>query len=125
MNLTNLFRLHAILAVLYAVGLILAPQAIIGLLSPNPLNTLGADIARLFGAALVLVTVIAWGASRLTDRPARRLIAGGLLVYTALGFIITLLGQLAGTWGPLGWSNIVAYGIFVVGYAYFLFVKPE
>ncbi len=125
MNLTNLFRLHAILAALYALGLILAPQAIIGLLSPNPLTSPGTDITRLFGAALVLVTLIAWGASRLADQPARRLIAGSLLVYTALGLIITLLGQLAGVWGPLGWSNIISYGIFVAGYAYFLFVKPD
>jgi hypothetical protein len=125
MNLNNLFRLHAILAALYALGLVLAPQSIIGLLSPTPLSAIGVDITRLFGAALVLVAFIAWGASRLTDRAARRLIAGSLLVYTTLGLIISLLGQLAGTWGPLGWSNIIAYGIFVIGYAYFLFVKPE
>jgi hypothetical protein len=124
MTLTNLFRLHAILAGLYALGLVVVPQTIIGVLSPNPLTPLGIDITRLFGAALVLVTLIAWGASRLTDPVPRRLIAGGLLVYTALGLVITLLGQLAGRWGPLGWSSIVTYLIFVVGYGYFLFIKP-
>jgi hypothetical protein len=125
MNLTNLFRLHAILAALYALGLLLVPQATIGLLSPLPLNPLGTDITRLFGAALVLVTLITWGASRLSDRSARRVVAGGLLVYTSLGAIIAVVGQLAGNWGVLGWSSIVSYLIFVLGYAYFLFVKPE
>jgi hypothetical protein len=124
MNLTNLFRLHAILAGLYAVGLILAPQFIIGLLSPLPLNAVGTDISRLFGAALVLVTLITWRASRLTDRPARRMIAGGLLVYSTLGGIITAWGQFAGTWSALGWSSIISYLIFILGYGYFLFVKP-
>lgn len=125
MNLTNLFRLHAILAGLYAVFLVLVPQLIIGLLSPHPLTPLGIDIARLFGAALVLITLIAWGASRLSDRASRRLIAGAILVYMSLGLIISLLGQLAGHWGLLGWSTIVTYLIFVVGYTYFLFIKPE
>ena len=124
MNLTNLFRLHAILAALYAVGLILAPQFIIGLLSPLPLNAVGTDISRLFGAALVLVTLVTWGASRLTDRTARRIIAGGLLVYSILGGIITALGQFAGKWRALGWSSIISYLIFILGYGYFLFIKP-
>jgi hypothetical protein len=125
MNLTNLFRLHAVLAALYALGLVLVPRVIIGLLADEPLGNVGTDVTRLFGAALVLVTLLSWGASRISDTRARRLIATGLLVYTTLGGIIALLGQLAGTWGVLGWSSIVTYLIFVIGYGYFLFVKPE
>jgi hypothetical protein len=125
MNLTNLFRLHAILAGLYALGLLLVPEMIIRLLSPHPLSPVAVDITRIFGAALVLITIIAWGASRLPHQAVRRLIARALLVYTALGLIISLLGQLAGHWGPLGWSTIVTYLVVAVGYVYFLFIKPE
>jgi hypothetical protein len=125
MNLTNLFRLHAILAAIYGFGLLLAPQSIVSLLSPLPLNPVGTDIARLFGAALILVMFIAWGGSHLTHWPSRRMVARGLLVYTTLGAIISIWGQLAGTWGALGWSTIVSYLIFVLGYGYFLFVKPD
>ena len=125
MNLTNLFRLHAVLAALYALGLVLMPRVIIGLLADEPLGNVGTDVTRLFGAALVLVTLLSWGASRISDTRARRLIATGLLVYTTLGGVIALLGQLVGTWGILGWSSIVTYLIFVIGYGYFLFVKPE
>ena len=125
MNLTNLFRLHAILAALYALGLLVAPHVLISLLSPLPLNAVGVDISRLFGAALVLITFITWRASRLADRPARRMVAGGLLVYSILGAIITAGGQFAGTWSALGWSSIVSYLIFVLGYGYFLFLKPQ
>lgn len=124
MTLTNVFRLHAVLAALYAVGLVLAPQTIIGLLAPDTLSPAATDITRLFGAALVLIAFLAWGASGLADRAARRLIAAGLLVYTSLGLIVTLLGQLAGRWGPLGWSSVVSYLIFVVAYGYFLFLRP-
>jgi hypothetical protein len=124
-SLTNLFRLHALLAALYAVGLIAVPVAIIGILSPHPLSPVATDITRLFGAALVLIAFIAWGASRLTDRAARRLIARALLIYTVLGLIIALVGQLAGHWGPLGWTNSLTYLLVAVGYSYFLFLRPE
>src|SRR5262245_11286801 len=109
MNLTNLFRLHAILAALYALGLLLVPDFIIGILSPLPLDPLGTDLARLFGAALILVTLIAWGASGLTDHAGRRMVASGLFVYVALGAIIAVRGQLAGTWGAWGWSSVITY----------------
>ena len=56
MNLTNLFRLHAILAAVYGLGIVLAPQFIVSLLSPFPLNPVGTDIARLFGGALNVAT---------------------------------------------------------------------
>lgn len=125
MSLTNLFRLHALLAALYALGLLTAPGAVIGILSPHPLSPVATDITRLFGAALVLIAFIAWGASQLTDQAARRLIARALLVYTALGLIIALLGQLAGHWGPLGWTNSLTYLLVAAGYSYFVFLRPE
>jgi hypothetical protein len=53
------------------------------------------------------------------------MVASGLLIYTALGAIITAWGQLSGTWSALGWSSIISYLIFVLGYAYFLFFKPN
>ena len=125
MTLTNLFRLHAALAAMYAIGLVLVPKVIVGLLSDEPLGSVGADVTRLFGAALVLITLITWAASRMSDTTGRRAIALSLFVYATLGAIITLLGQFAGTWGALGWSNMVSYLIFVIGYGYFLFVKPR
>lgn len=125
MNLTNLFRLHAVLAAAYAIGLVLAPRWVMDLLADESLGSVGIDVTRLFGAALVLVTLLSWGASRSDDSRLRRLVATCLLVYTALGGTIALVGQLAGTWGILGWSSVATYLIFVIGYGYFLFLKAE
>jgi hypothetical protein len=124
-SLTHLFRLHAVLAALYAGCLIAAPQSIVGLLTELPLNPVAIDVARLFGAALVLVAYIAWRASRLGDRDIRRMIASGLLAYTALGMVIAILGQLSHTWNALGWSTVITYLIFVFGYGHFLFRSKE
>ena len=57
MTLTNLFRLHAVLAAIYAVSLLLVPKVMVSLLSEKPSGIVGTDITRLFGAALVLVPV--------------------------------------------------------------------
>ena len=125
MTLTNLFRLHALLATIYALSLVLAPKVVIGLLSNKPLGGVATDITRLFGAALVLIAIVTWTASRMSDTATRRTIALGLFVYTTLGLVITLPGQFKGTWGAFGWSSIVTYLIFVIGYGYFLLVRAE
>src|SRR5688500_822808 len=103
MLLTTLFRLHAVLAAAYALALLLIPRLIVGLLAAEPLIAVGTAVARLFGAALTLVAVLAWGAAGLSDRMARRLVAASLLLYSVLGLGITLWGQLDGTWNTLGW----------------------
>jgi hypothetical protein len=124
-NLTNLFRLQAIVAALYAIGLVVIPDTVGGLLSPLERNALTIETARLFGGSLLLLALISWGASTLESQPARRMIARALLISEALGLILALIGQLQGVWGPLGWSTVVVYLIFALGYAYFLFVQPE
>jgi hypothetical protein len=65
-------------------------------MSTVPINAVGTAITRLFGAALVLITLLVWGASRLTDPAARRLIATALFVYVTLGAVLMLVGQIAG-----------------------------
>jgi len=125
MNLTNLFRLHTILAAVYAVGLIVVPQRLLSLLTALPLGPVAIDVARLFGVALVLVAYIAWRASVLADREGRRMIGLGLFGYTTLGMVIAIWGQISGTWNTLGWSSVISYLIFVLGYGYFLLFRPE
>ena len=125
MTLTWLLRLHALLAACYAIGLLAFPRLILGLLSNGPLDPVAVAITQLFGAALVLVTLVAWGASRSTDRSLRRFVTTALFVYTTLGLLLTLGGQLSGTWNRLGWINVASYLIFVLGYGYCLFVRPE
>src|SRR4051812_1255122 len=120
MRLAHLFRLHAVLAAVYALGLIVVPQRTIGLLTALPLNSVALDVARLFGAALVLITYIAWRASFLIDGESRRMIALGLFIYTTLGVVIASWGQISGTWNAFGWSSVILYLALAFGYGYFL-----
>lgn len=116
---TTLFRLHALLALLYGLGLLLAPRMTIDLFSATPLTPQGALITRLFGAALLLIAQLAWEASR-REESFRRPIARGLFVYVSTGFVVTLIGQMTGIWKNSGWTNVLSYLIFVIGYGWFL-----
>jgi len=125
MKLSNLFRLHALLALPYALFLILLPRVMIDLMSEDVLNPIGANIARLMGAALILVAQFSWQASRSENSSMRKSIAAGLWTYVTLGFIITLGAQLREIWGVWGWLNVASYAIFVIGYGYYLFIGED
>jgi hypothetical protein len=49
--------------------------------------------------------------------------ARGLLSYAVLGWSSPRSAR-SGHLGPLGWSSVALYPLFVAGYAYFLFVRP-
>jgi hypothetical protein len=42
----------------------------------------------------------------------------------AVGLVATVLGQLSGAVNALGWSTVVIYALFTLGYGYFQFMKP-
>ncbi|HNC91717.1 MAG TPA: hypothetical protein PL000_22525 [Anaerolineales bacterium] len=125
MKLNHLLRIHAFLAFAYAFLLAIFPQFTISILSSQPLNPLSTDITRILGAAILFVGLMALGASKLNSSSERRMIVTGLLIYTALGAVISLIGQLAGNWGVLGWSNFGVYFLVALGYSIFLFQKHE
>jgi hypothetical protein len=120
MKLTHLLRIHAYLAFAYAILLGLLPQFTVALLSSQPLNPLSTDITRIFGAAVLFVGLMAFGASKLKASAERQMIVTGLFIYTGLGAIISLMSQLAGNWNMLGWSNFLVYFFIALGYALFL-----
>jgi hypothetical protein len=86
-------------------------------------NDAGILLARLFGAAFLGFTVLNWSARNAADDPARRGIVLANLLMDAIGFVVTLLGQLAGLANALGWSSVALYLLFSLGFAYFQFVK--
>jgi hypothetical protein len=76
------------------------------------------------GSILAFATLMGFG--RKSDSvKARRAIALALLIQDSVGFAASLIIQLGGSVNALGWSNPVLYGALVLGYAYFLFVRPD
>src|SRR5437763_9578750 len=87
--------LHAILALAFGIGFVLAPASMLALygVATDPAGTF---MARLWGAAAIQVGLAAWLARRDMDRPARRAVqlggGGGL----AVGCRVALRSQLGG-----------------------------
>ena len=115
--------LHAILALAFGIGFVLAPASMLALygVATDPAGTF---MARLWGAAAIQVGLAAWLARKDMDTPARRAVqlgnAGGL----AVGFLIALLSQLGGLLNALGWSTVLLFLLLCIGYGYF-YVRPS
>jgi hypothetical protein len=84
------------------------------------LNAGGVFAAREYGASLIGNLMITWFARNATASEARRAIILGLCVYDAIGFVVTLIAQLSGVLGPLGWFAALIYLFFALGFGYFL-----
>jgi len=73
---------------------------------------------------MVGIGLVCWLNRNMTDPDTRKGITLALCIGDAVGFIVTLLGQLAGLLNPLGWVNVVIWLLLALGLGYFRFVKP-
>lgn len=122
MKLRTFFTIAAIIALIYAVGLLLIPGTM------NTLYGLGASsseklLARFFGVDLLILGLILWLGKDLNGVSSRPIVTGNL-IGDAVGFIITLVGTLRGTMNGLGWSAVLIYLLLALGFAYYQFMAP-
>ncbi len=122
MKLGNLLMAGAVVTLIFGLSLVLIPGTLLSLYGIT-INGAGIVLARLFGAAFLGFTVLNWSARNAADDQVLRGIVLANLLMDAVGFIVTLLGQLAGLANALGWSCVALYLLFALGFAYFQFVK--
>ena len=120
MNTRTVLTIAAVVAIIFALGLILMP-AFMGTLygtgtSPNQLL-----LARLFGSALLGFGVINWFAKDL-DYTTLRPIMLGNLVGDAVGFVVCVMGTLGGVMNSMGWLSVALYLLLALGFAYLYFM---
>jgi hypothetical protein len=122
MNLRTFLTTAAIVALVYALGLILMPAFMT--------TTYGFEgsaseilIARFFGVELLILGLIYWLAKNSTDANARPLITASL-IGNIVGAFFALMGTLNGVMNPLGWSAVAVYLLLALGFAYFQFMAP-
>jgi hypothetical protein len=120
MKLNTLMIITAIVAIIFGLGFILAPQASIGLYG-NKLDAVGEFMARYFGAALLGYAFLAW----LTRNTASKGVQAGFFVAMVLGFVVALYDGIAGTHNGLVWLNVVIYLLLAIGFGYFAFMKKD
>lgn len=124
MTLSSLLTINSVVALLFGFGFVLAPETLMSFYGAT-LNDAGILIGRLFGAALIGYASLAWFARNAENSGARRAIVLAYFVGFAIGFGVSLSGQLSGVLNALGWSTVVIYLLFTLGYGYFQFSKPS
>ena len=123
MKLETILRWHAISAAPFAVVLLAAPRWLVRVLTGEDLHPAGVDFTRLYVAACVLITILAWSAQRSPDRAGRILIARAFFYYETLGFVIGLGIHFATPHDAARWLTVIAYGLFSALYGYALYGK--
>ena len=119
MKFQTLMIIKAIVCLSLGVPILLATVFTYSLFGAS-LDSAGVFAAREYGASLIGNMLLTWFARNSTASEARRAIILGLCVYDAIGFVITLIAQLSGTLGPLGWFAAVIYLFFTLAFGYFL-----
>lgn len=120
----NLTVVQTVILSLYGIGFILIPEFLLDLydlsLSPN-----GDFITKLLGAAFIWTAIIVWTIRNMEFSDIRKNISIGLIVGFGLSAILSVLNRFDDDTSANGleWLNVLLYGGFAVGYAYFTFIE--
>jgi hypothetical protein len=124
MKLSNLMAFKSIVCFVFGIPMLLAPVPLLTLFGVA-LDAGGSLIAQLLGAMVILLGTLLWLARNATASDAAlRAIVFAVVVGDTIGFVVLLLGQLAGLTNVLGWVNVAIWLFFAVSFAYFQFARP-
>lgn len=124
MKLSNLLMVAAVIAAVFGVAFVVASGPLLSIYGIT-LDKAGTLVAQLFGAALISLASLNWLVRNVTDPEARQAVVLANLAGDVVGFVVILLGQLAGIANGLGWSNVAIYLLLALGFAYVQFMQPR
>ncbi|MFH1183992.1 MAG: hypothetical protein V1755_02995 [Chloroflexota bacterium] len=125
MKLRSLFALDAIVSVLLALGFLLGPATLLKFFG---LSTGKSEVmlAQILGAALVGFAALAWFGREAVDLNGIQGTMAALISFSAIGFVVTLLGVMAQVTRAGGaWVLVALFLLSAAGYAYFQFGGPR
>ena len=122
MKLNMFMTIVAVVAGLFGLGFVFSPEQILSFYGAAP-NESANYMAQLLGAALLGIAIILLLCKDAEDSPVRQAILLGLFVAEGVGFVVALITQLGGGINALGWSTVIIYLLFALGFGYFRFIK--
>ena len=118
MNYSTIMKASAIVAVLFGLALLLAPNELVSAYKAERMNAPGTYNSMLYGATLIGFAITNWVASSRSLAEARPVILGSLVAYV-LGLIVSLFRQFTdANIPPAAWLNVAIFAVFAGLYAY-------
>ena len=118
------FVLNALAALVFGVAFLVVPTM--------ALQRFGVDeyastklVLQFFGTGLLTVGLLAWFAKNTSDEAVQKGMILALFIGSLAGLVMSVIGMATGAVRTLGWLAMVIYGVFVLGYAFLLFLKPR
>ena len=124
MKLPNFLSIVGVVSVLFGIGFVAVPAEVLaqyGVAADAPTILM----SRYFGAALIQIGLLVWLARHIIDSLARGAIVLSGLIGAVIGFLVALNGQMHAVANALGWSTVVIYALFALGFAYFQFAPKS
>ena len=125
MRLRSFLLFDTVVALLFALALLLGPAGILKFfgLTGSVTEVL---LAQLIGAALIGAGILSWFAKDFTDGQAIQGAVVSLFIANAVAFVVSLLAVLGKvTKGGNAWIVVILFLIFAAGFAYFQFFGPR
>ena len=117
MNLNKLFIVNTGVASLFGIGFVFAPEA---MLTPYGLaaETISASVimSRLLGASNIGYAILFWFMMNAPASDTKIEVAKAVSLGFGVSCLVSIVVQMSGEIGPLGWSTVALYAIFSAAY---------
>jgi len=123
MKLNTLLVINTILLGFFGLTSLLAPEAS-GAAYGVTVDPLSKHLTQSLGAFYLGLTVLSWMARKITDSSALRAILLAFFISYIISIILVIIDVLSGLGNALGWSSVAIYLLLLLGFGYYLFVKP-
>ena len=124
MKLKTLLVINAIIFGFFGLASLLAPDASAPLYGLT-LDPVAKHNVQTLGAFLLGLAVLSWMSRKVTDANALRAILLTFFISYSIAMIIAIIDILSGLGNALGWSSVAVYLLLLLGFGYYLFVKPS
>jgi hypothetical protein len=124
MRLRTLLLIGGLIALVFGIAFLVAPQAVLRLygVAPDQAITM---MSRYFGAALVQIGLVLYLIRDVGDPRTQRGVVLGSFLGSLAGLVVALTAQFWGLVNALGWSTVAIYGFLLIGYGTFIFGTPR
>ena len=124
MRLNTLLLIAGVLALVFGLGFLFAPGAVLPLYGMEP--AAGTILmSRFFGVALVNLGLAVYLLRDVREPAAQRGLVLAGVVGSAAGLVVAMLGQFGGLVNAMGWSTVAIYGLLLLGYASHMRARPS